>query len=105
LRSAERLRAAPRLAVEREQLRLERALERLRLAPALAVERKRAALESTGAKLVALSPVQTLRRGYAIVRTEAGDLVASTGDVSPGSHVDVTLADGAFGALVDEVTP
>ncbi len=105
LRSAERLRAAPRVAVERERLRLERALERLRLAPALAVERKRAALESTGAKLVALSPVQTLRRGYAIVRTESGDLVASTGDVSPGARVDVTLADGAFGALVDEVTP
>jgi exodeoxyribonuclease VII large subunit len=104
-RSAERLRAGPRIAVQREGLRLERTRERLRLAPALAVERKRAALEKSEAKLVALSPVQTLRRGYAIVRTDSGGLVASTEDVSTGAHVDVTLADGGFGARVEEVTP
>jgi exodeoxyribonuclease VII large subunit len=104
-RSAERLRAGPRVAVGREGLRLERTRERLRLAPALAVERKRAALENSAAKLVALSPVQTLRRGYAIVRTESGAVVGATGDVSPGARVDVTLAEGGFGARVEEVTP
>ena len=105
VRSAERLRIGARGAVEREGTRLERAHERLRLAPALAVERKRAALENTAAKLAALSPLQTLRRGYAIVRTEHGDVVAATGDVSPGAHVDVTLAEGGFGARVEEVKP
>jgi exodeoxyribonuclease VII large subunit len=104
-RSAERLRAGPRVALERGRLRLERARERLRLAPALAVERKRAVLENSAAKLAALSPLQTLRRGYAIVRTDSGGVVASTGDVSTGAHVDVTLADGGFGARVEEVTP
>ena len=104
-RSAERLRAGPRVAVEREGVRLERAHERLRRAPALAVERKRAALENTAAKLAALSPLQTLRRGYAIVRTEQGEVVASTEDVSTGARVDVTLAEGGFGARVEEVTP
>ncbi|MGH2933324.1 MAG: exodeoxyribonuclease VII large subunit [Gaiellaceae bacterium] len=104
-RSAERLSAGPRAAVQREGLRLERARERLRLAPALAVERKRAALENSAAKLAALSPVQTLRRGYAIVRTESGGVVASAGEVSAGAHVDVTLAEGGFGARVEEVTP
>jgi exodeoxyribonuclease VII large subunit len=104
-RSAERLRVGPRLAVEREGVRLERAHERLRRAPTLAVERKRAALENTAAKLAALSPLQTLGRGYAIVRTEQGVVVASSEDVSTGAHVDVTLADGAFGARVEEVTP
>ncbi|HJQ73792.1 MAG TPA: exodeoxyribonuclease VII large subunit, partial [Gaiellaceae bacterium] len=99
------LRAGPRAAVQREDLRLERTRERLRLAPALAVERKRAALEKTAAKLVALSPVQTLRRGYAIVRTDNSGLVSSRRDVSAGAHVDVTLADGGFGARVEEVTP
>jgi exonuclease VII large subunit len=49
--------------------------------------------------------VQTLKRGYAIVRTESGSLVASTGDVSTGEHVDVTVADGGFGARVEEVSP
>ncbi len=104
-RSVERLRARPRSALEREGQRLERTHERLRLAPALAVERKRAALENSAAKLVALSPVQTLERGYAIVRTDSGDVVAAAEDVSTGAHVDVTLAEGGFGARVEEVTP
>jgi exodeoxyribonuclease VII large subunit len=104
-RSVERLRAGPRVAVGREGLRLERTRERLRLAPALAVERKRAVLENSAAKLAALSPVQTLKRGYAIVRTESGAVVGETGDVSPGAHVDVTLAEGGFGARVEEITP
>jgi exodeoxyribonuclease VII large subunit len=104
-RSAERLRAGPRAAVQREGLRLERTRERLRLAPALTVERKRAALEKSEAKLVALSPLQTLKRGYAVVRTESGGLVATKGDVSTGTRVEVTLADGGFGARVEELTP
>jgi exodeoxyribonuclease VII large subunit len=104
-RSAERLRAGPRIAAQREELRLERAHERLRRAPLLAVERKRAALGNSAAKLAALSPLQTLRRGYAIVRTEPGDVVVSAADVAAGAHVDVTLAQGGFGARVEEVTP
>jgi exodeoxyribonuclease VII large subunit len=104
-RSVERLRARPRLALEREGQRLERTHERLRLAPALAVERKRAALERSAAKLVALSPVQTLGRGYAIVRTDSGDVVASISDVATDARVDVTLADGGFGARVEDVRP
>ena len=104
-RSVERLRAGPRRALEREGQRLEHTHERLRLAPALAVERKRAALENSAAKLVTLSPVQTLERGYAIVRTDSGDVVVAADHVSTGAHVDVTLADGGFGARVEEVTP
>jgi len=104
-RVAERLRAGPRVAVERAVLRLDRAHERLRLAPLLAVERKRAVLEKSAAKLVALSPLQTLNRGYAIVRTDSGNVVASTGDVSVGARVDVTLADGEFGAVVEDIAP
>ena len=103
--SIDRLRAWPRPAVDRERHRLERTHDRLRQAPALAVERKRAALETSGAKLATLSPLQTLERGYAIVRTESGDVAASAGDVSLGVRVDVTLARGAFGARVEDVTP
>jgi exodeoxyribonuclease VII large subunit len=102
-RSVERLRARPRVALEREGQRLEHTHVRLRQAPALAVERKRAALETSAAKLVALSPVQTLGRGYAIVRTDSGDVVSSSSDVSAGTQVDVMVADGGFGARVEEV--
>ena len=104
-RSADRLRARPRTALERERLRLERARERLRLAPALTVERKRAALDRSAAKLAALSPVQTLERGYAIVRTESGEVLASAEGVSVGARVDVTLAEGGLAARVEEVSP
>ena len=103
-RSAERLRAAPRRALETESQRVERAHERLRRAPALAVERKRAALEATAGTLRALSPKATLNRGYAIVRTDS-HVVASAGVVAPGSRVDVELADGGFGARVEDVRP
>jgi exodeoxyribonuclease VII large subunit len=101
-RSVERLRAAPARILERETLRLARAHERLHRAPALTVERKEAALEKTAAKLRALSPLQTLARGYAIVRTESA-VVRSSADVTPGVRVDVTLADGGFGARVEDV--
>ena len=97
----ERLRAAPRLALERESRRIEQARERLHRAPALAVERKRAALESVAGKLRVLSPLLTLERGYAIVRTES-KLVRSAADVAPGARVEVALADGGFGARVED---
>ena len=101
-RSAERLRAAPGLVLERQAQRLERAHERLRRAPALAVERKRAALESTAGRLRVLSPQKTLERGYAIVRTESKVVTAST-EVAPGIRVDIRVAEGAFGARVEDV--
>jgi exodeoxyribonuclease VII large subunit len=100
-RTAERLRAAPRLVLERHGLRVERAHERLRQAPALAVERKRAALESTAGRLQVLSPLKTLQRGYAIVRTESG-IVTAAAEVGGGDRIDVRVADGSFGARVEE---
>jgi exodeoxyribonuclease VII large subunit len=103
-RTAERLRAAPRLVVERHGQRVERARERLRQAPALAVERKRAALETTAGRLQVLSPLKTLQRGYAIVRTESG-VVTSSAAVDRGMLVDVRVADGAFAARVEDVEP
>jgi exodeoxyribonuclease VII large subunit len=102
--SVVRLRGAPHVTLERERLRLERTRERLRRAPALTVERKQAALDTLSAKLVSLSPLQTLNRGYAVVRTDSR-LVTSGDDVAPGARVDVTLAEGGFGARVEDVTP
>jgi exodeoxyribonuclease VII large subunit len=123
-RAAERLRAAPRRALAKESERVERAHERLRRAPALMVERKRAvlagtaerfarapalmverkraALEGTAGRLVALSPQATLKRGYAIVRMDS-HVLADAASVAPGARVDVELAEGSFGARVEDV--
>ncbi len=90
-----------RLTLERERERIERSRERLQAAPAATVERKRAALEAAAGRLRALSPSATLERGYAVVRTDNGTIVASASSVASGEHVDVRVADGTFGARVD----
>jgi exodeoxyribonuclease VII large subunit len=78
--------------------------ERLRRAPLLLVERRRAALEQAAGRLRALSPQATLERGYAIVRTD-NDVVTSSAALAAGARVDVRLAEGAFGARVEDVAP
>ena len=72
-------------------------------APTLLAERKRAGLEGLAGRLRALSPRATLARGYAIVRTEQGIVRAAQG-LSPGERVDVELAEGAFGARVEDTS-
>lgn len=101
----QRLRAAldrdTRRLLERSRQTLGADALRLTRAPALLVERKRAGLEGLAGRLRALSPKATLARGYAIVRTEDG-IVLSAQAVAPGSRVDVELAEGGFGARVEE---
>jgi exonuclease VII large subunit len=46
--------------------------------------------------------LRTLQRGYAIVRTES-KVVTSSSDVRSGVRVDVRVAQGAFGARVEDV--
>ncbi|HYX89885.1 MAG TPA: exodeoxyribonuclease VII large subunit [Gaiellaceae bacterium] len=90
-----------RRSLDRERRRLEGAHERLRRAPRLLLERCRARLEHAAGRLRALSPAATLERGYAIVR--AGDEILRAGSaVSPGQRVDVDLAEGGFGARVED---
>jgi exodeoxyribonuclease VII large subunit len=86
---------------ERARQSLTRDHERLGRAPALLVERKRAALEGVAGRLRTLSPKRTLARGYAIVRTD-NRIVRSGEEIAAGDHVDVQLAEGGFGAKVEE---
>jgi exodeoxyribonuclease VII large subunit len=91
-----------RRTVERDRERLGRTRERLGRAPALALERRGARLEHAAGRLRALAPQATLERGYAIVR--AGDaILRSSQHVEPGTRVDVELAEGGFGARVEDV--
>jgi exodeoxyribonuclease VII large subunit len=66
------------------------------------LERRRSALDHTGARLQALSPLATLKRGYAIVRSGA-EALRDAAAVEPGDLLDVQLADGSLGATVHEV--
>jgi exodeoxyribonuclease VII large subunit len=100
-RSRAGLERGARRTLERARTRATHAHERLRRAPVLAVERKRARLEQAAGRLRALSPTSTLERGYAIVRGDAG-IVRSAAAVAPGERIDVQVADGRFGARIDE---
>ena len=100
-RSRAGLERGTRRSLDRERQRLDRAHDRLRRAPRLLVERRRATLEQSAGRLRALSPRSTLERGYAIVRA-GGQIVRSGRAVDPGERVEVELAEGGFGARVEE---
>ncbi|MGH3048251.1 MAG: exodeoxyribonuclease VII large subunit, partial [Gaiellaceae bacterium] len=91
-----------RRGVERARQALTRDGERLAHAPALLLERKRAGLDALSGRLRALSPQATLSRGYAIVRTDEGALVRSSRALARDSRIEVELAEGGFGARVEE---
>jgi exodeoxyribonuclease VII large subunit len=100
-RRREALRRGSRAVLDRRRERLERESDRLRRAGRLLLERRRTTLEQCAGRLRALSPRATLTRGYAIVRR--GDEVVRTSVVlAAGDHVDVELAQGGFGAHVEE---
>jgi exodeoxyribonuclease VII large subunit len=102
--SRRRLALAVRNLVERDAERLTRLGERLRAAPRLLLERRRAGLDHTGARLQTLSPLATLDRGYAIVRAGAVALRDASA-VSRGDQLEIELATGSLGAAVEDVRP
>ena len=56
----------------------------------------------TRARLLALSPAATLRRGYAIVQNAEGGIVRSAAEVSPGEELLVRFADDELIVTADE---
>jgi exodeoxyribonuclease VII large subunit len=99
-----RLEAALRNHVERRDERLTALAERLRASPRLVLERRRTGLDHLGARLQGLSPLATLARGYAIVRS-GGEALRDASGVSPGERLEVELASGSLGATVEDVRP
>jgi exodeoxyribonuclease VII large subunit len=99
--------AAARLVVPDEgelRRRLTDLRNRLERAPLLLVERKRAALDSLAGRLRTLSHQSTLNRGYAIVRTDNG-IARDSADLTAGERIEVELAQGGFGARVEQTRP
>ncbi|GAA1787479.1 exodeoxyribonuclease VII large subunit [Luedemannella flava] len=118
-----RLQRAVRHQIAREQQRLDAARSRPVLANPQAMVAQRAAdvealrqrahrtlghrlaradteLHHTVARLRALSPAATLRRGYAIVQDAAGAVVRAPADVAAGDALRVRLAEGELAAKV-----
>ncbi len=71
---------------------------RLRAADAAVLQRRQ--------RLIALSPESVLGRGYSItIDAETGRVIRSASETAAGRRLDVRLAAGRLGALVEEVGP
>lgn len=67
------------------------------------VAKNEAALQSDLARLRALSPLSTLERGYAVLRSPHG-VIASVADATPGQSATARLHDGELDLTVTSVT-
>ena len=66
------------------------------------VEGKNRQFVGLTAKLDAMSPLKVLTRGYAMARTDGGEVIKSVRQVQPGDIIRVTLSDGNLSAAVTE---
>lgn len=86
--------ATLRTEIRAQRQRLRDSAVRARPALMRLIEQKKAALGAEGKLLEMLSYQATLRRGYALVRDEAGQLVRSSGQARTLPAIRVTFADG-----------
>lgn len=66
------------------------------------LESHAASLAGDLARLRTLSPLQTLKRGYAVLRTEDG-IIGNVTDVDPKDHAQAILHDGYLDLTIDSV--
>lgn len=87
--------------IANQHTRLQRAVERMADAVAAAMQRERQHLQALEDKAMLLSPENTLRRGYSLVRV--GDkCVTSSDQLHPGDNVTMQFAEGTAAATVVE---
>lgn len=82
--------------VSAQAARLQRAMTALAACQRRLQASRETALNALEAQLRALSPEQTLSRGYAIVRTQEGKVVRESSDVQIGETLGVDLAEGSL---------
>src|SRR5579863_4994031 len=84
--------ADPVREVERQAERVDALLERARMSLEVSLARGGDDLTHTRARLLALSPASTLRRGYAIVQHQDNGVVRSAAEADPGETLTVRFA-------------
>jgi exodeoxyribonuclease VII large subunit len=85
--------ADPVRELERLEERVEALTERARRAVSAHLDRAARDLEHTRARLLALSPAGTLRRGYAIIQQADASVVRSAAEVEDGAKLTVRFAE------------
>ncbi|MDY0340129.1 MAG: exodeoxyribonuclease VII large subunit [Coriobacteriia bacterium] len=99
--SHEALQRLGRRLLEPAETALERSKERAVAAGWDVLERAERDIGQSAARLEDLSPLAILGRGYAVCYEHDEAILRSTMGVAPGDHVDVRLAEGTLGCIVE----
>ena len=94
--------ARPHTMVEEREQELAAALDRARRTVRHLLDRADAELAHTRARVVALSPAATLRRGYAVLQRADGTVVRSPEEAPAGERLRARVADGEFTVRVSD---
>ena len=100
-----RLAAAAQRREERAIASLSQVQKRLGLAAMRIVERRRGRVESLAGQLNALSPLNTMARGFAVARTPGGATLSRREQFVPGASFDLWLRDGIVSSVAGEGRP
>ncbi|WP_218163472.1 exodeoxyribonuclease VII large subunit [Marinospirillum alkaliphilum] len=95
--------ASPRREILRQQQRLQQWQKSLQQGLASHQRLDRERLQSLAARLHAISPLNTLNRGYALASSETGEVLRSSKQIKPGDPVKVRLAEGSLDCRVEKV--
>lgn len=95
----------PRERVARARAALSLARARLTAAGPRRTDEAARALELLAARLDALSPLGSLKRGYSLTRTDDGRVVQDASTLHPGDILHTALARGAVTSTVTAITP
>ncbi len=88
--------ADPMTMVTTRTEQVDRLREAARTAFGTRLERAHGEVNALRTALRTLSPEATLRRGYAVLRTEDGAVVRDPGEVTDGQHLEALVAQGRF---------
>jgi exodeoxyribonuclease VII large subunit len=102
----EAIRSRPALAdpvreIERQAEQVDALVQRARQSVDASLKRAGDDIAHTRARLLALSPAATLRRGYAIVQQEDASVVRSATDVSAGERLTLRFTEDQLTVIVD----
>jgi exodeoxyribonuclease VII large subunit len=88
-----------------QQLRLhyENIHKRFQLARSQAIVNKRQKLQHLIHTLEALSPLHTLKRGYAIIKDENNNIVSQCNKLKPGQKIKTELNQGYFFSTITDI--
>lgn len=93
--------ADPVREIERQAEQVDALTQRARQCVASRLARAEDDIAHTRARLLALSPAATLRRGYAVVQRADATVVRAAGEVSPGERLGVRFAEDQLSVVAD----